>query len=263
MAKALSASLGVEFGRIQFTPDMLPADITGMHIYSRETESFVWKEGPVFTNILLADEINRATPRTQAGLLECMEERQVTVDGETRKMDAPFFVIATQNPVETAGTFPLPEAQTDRFIMKLSMGLPDREEEIRILETYKDKDPLPELKPVMSKKELLSIKEEAERVYVHPLVNGYLADIALSTRKQEKIVMGVSPRGTLALMRCAKARACMEGRAYVIPDDVKKLASSVLAHRLVFSFGRSRQEDAVKLLEDILAAVPVPVEDFS
>ena len=139
---------------------MLPADITGMHIYSRETESFVWKEGPVFTNILLADEINRATPRTQAGLLECMEERQVTVDGETRKMDAPFFVIATQNPVETAGTFPLPEAQTDRFIMKLSMGLPDREEEIRILETYKDKDPLPELKPVMSKKELLSIKEK-------------------------------------------------------------------------------------------------------
>ena len=263
MAKALSASLGVDFGRIQFTPDMLPADITGMHIYSRETESFVWKEGPVFTNILLADEINRATPRTQAGLLECMEERQVTVDGETRKMDAPFFVIATQNPVETAGTFPLPEAQTDRFIMKLSMGLPDREEEIRILETYKDKDPLPELKPVMSKKELLSIKEEAERVYVHPLVNGYLADIALATRKQEKIVMGVSPRGTLALMRCAKARACMEGRAYVIPDDVKKLASSVLAHRLVFSFGRSRQEEAVKLLEDILAAVPVPVEDFS
>ena len=165
--------------------------------------------------------------------------------------------------VETAGTFPLPEAQTDRFIMKLSMGLPDREEEIRILETYKDKDPLPELKPVMSKKELLFIKEEAERVYVHPLVNGYLADIALATRKQEKIVMGVSPRGTLALMRCAKARACMEGRAYVIPDDVKKLASSVLAHRLVFSFGRSRQEEAVKLLEDILAAVPVPVEDFS
>ena len=150
LAKALSASLGVDFGRIQFTPDMLPADITGMHIYSRETEQFEWKEGPVFTNILLADEINRATPRTQAGLLECMEERQVTVDGETRKLAEPFFVIATQNPVETAGTFPLPEAQTDRFMMKLSMGLPDREEEIRILETYREKDPLLELSAVMT-----------------------------------------------------------------------------------------------------------------
>jgi len=220
-----------------------------MHIYSRETERFEWKEGPVFTNVLLADEINRATPRTQAGLLECMEERQVTVDGETRKMEEPFFVIATQNPVETAGTFPLPEAQTDRFIMKLSMGLPDREEEIRILETYKDRDPLPWLRPVMSREELLSIKEEAEKIYVHPLINGYLADIALATRKQEKVVMGVSPRGTLALMRCAKARACMEGRSYVIPDDVKKLASAVLAHRLMFSFGRSRQEEAVKLMD--------------
>ena len=228
LAKALSASLGVDFGRIQFTPDMLPADITGMHIYSRETEQFEWKEGPVFTNILLADEINRATPRTQAGLLECMEERQVTVDGETRKLAEPFFVIATQNPVETAGTFPLPEAQTDRFMMKLSMGLPDREEEIRILETYREKDPL-----------------------------------VLATRKQEKVVMGVSPRGTLALMRCCKALACMEGRDYVTPDDVKKLAPAVLAHRLVFSFGRSRQEEAVKLMEEILKSVPVPVEDFS
>ena len=147
--------------------------------------------------------------------------------------------------------------------MKLSMGLPDREEEIRILETYKDRDPLPWLRPEMSREELLSIKEEAEKIYVHPLINGYLADIALATRKQEKVVMGVSPRGTLALMRCAKARACMEGRSYVIPDDVKKLASAVLAHRLMFSFGRSRQEEAVKLMEDILAGVPVPVEDFS
>ncbi len=263
LAKALSASLGVDFGRIQFTPDMLPADITGMHIYSRETEQFEWKEGPVFTNILLADEINRATPRTQAGLLECMEERQVTVDGETRKLAEPFFVIATQNPVETAGTFPLPEAQTDRFMMKLSMGLPDREEEIRILETYREKDPLAELHAVMTCEELIAVKRQAEKTYVHPLINGYLADIVLATRKQEKVVMGVSPRGTLALMRCCKALACMEDRDYVTPDDVKKLAPAVLAHRLVFSFGRSRQEEAVKLMEEILKSVPVPVEDFS
>ena len=192
-----------------------------------------------------------------------MEERQVTVDGETRKLAEPFFVIATQNPVETAGTFPLPEAQTDRFMMKLSMGLPDREEEIRILETYREKDPLAELHAVMTCEELIAVKRQAEKTYVHPLINGYLADIVLATRKQEKVVMGVSPRGTLALMRCCKALACMEGRDYVTPDDVKKLAPAVLAHRLVFSFGRSRQEEAVKLMEEILKSVPVPVEDFS
>ena len=262
LAKSLAASLGIRMGRIQFTPDMLPADITGLHVYSRESERFELKKGPVFTNILLADEINRATPRTQAGLLECMEERQVTIDGETMELERPFFVIATQNPVETAGTFPLPEAQTDRFMMKLAMGFPDREEETAILQAYSQEDPLEKLQPVMTKEELLSMKEEAKRVYVHPLVAGYLADIAGATRKQKKVAMGVSPRGTLALMRAAKALACMEGRDYLIPDDVKALAPDVLSHRLIFAYGSSGQEEARALMEEILAQVPVPVEDF-
>ncbi|HIV93447.1 MAG TPA: MoxR family ATPase [Candidatus Eisenbergiella stercoravium] len=262
LARSLAASLGIRMGRIQFTPDMLPADITGLHVYSQESGQFELKKGPVFTNILLADEINRATPRTQAGLLECMEERQVTIDGETMELERPFFVIATQNPVETAGTFPLPEAQTDRFMMKLSMGMPDREEEISILQTYAQGDPLEELQAVMTKEELLSLKEEAAKVYVHPLVAGYLADIAGATRKQEKIAMGVSPRGTLALMRAAKALACMEGRDYMIPDDVKTLACDVLSHRLVFTYGSGRTEEARGLMEELLAQVPVPVEDF-
>lgn len=262
LARSLAASVGIRMSRIQFTPDMLPADITGLHVYSRESERFELKKGPVFTNILLADEINRATPRTQAGLLECMEERQVTIDGETMELDRPFFVIATQNPVETAGTFPLPEAQTDRFMMKLSMGFPDREEEMAILQTYSQRDPLEELQPVMTKEQLLSLKEEAQRVYVHPLVAGYLADLAAETRKQDRVAMGVSPRGTLALMRAAKALACMEGRDYLIPDDVKALASDVLSHRLIFAYGGGRQEEAKGLMEEILSRVPVPVEDF-
>ena len=191
-----------------------------------------------------------------------MEERQVTIDGETMGLEQPFFVIATQNPVETAGTFPLPEAQTDRFMMKLSMGFPEREEEAAILQTYSQKDPLTELQAVMTKEELLALKEEAGRVYVHPLVAGYLADIAAATRKQDRIAMGVSPRGTLALMRAAKALACMEGRDYLIPDDVKALAPDVLSHRLVFAYGGGRQEEARGLMEEILSRVPVPVEDF-
>ena len=263
LARALAASLGVEFGRIQFTPDMLPADITGLHIYNRETGQFELKKGPVFTNILLADEINRATPRTQSGLLECMEEKQVTIDGSTSSLESPFFVIATQNPVETAGTFPLPEAQMDRFMMKLSMGLPDRDEEVRILQTYSCADPLAELQPVLTGQQLLKLKEEASRVYVHPLAAGYMADLAQATRKHEKIAMGVSTRGTIALMRAAKALACMEGRAYVIPDDVKKLAPCVLAHRLVFAHGRSRLEEAQELIAELTERIPVPVEDFS
>ena len=262
LAKALSASLGVRMGRIQFTPDMLPADITGLHIYSKETERFELKKGPVFTNILLADEINRAIPRTQAGILECMEERQVTIDGTTFALDPPFFVIATQNPVETAGTFPLPEAQMDRFMMRLSMGEVTREEEIAILETYCHADPIMELQQVITREELLAMKEEAARVSVHPLIAGYMADIAASTRKQEKVVMGVSPRGTLALMRACKAWAYMDGREYCIPDDVKALAPSVLAHRLAFSYGGGGRKDAEGLIEEILRTVPVPVEDF-
>lgn len=263
LARALAISLGMEFGRIQFTPDMLPADITGLHIYNRQTNEFELKRGPVFTNVLLADEINRATPRTQAGLLECMEERQVTIDGETERLDPPFFVVATENPVETAGTFPLPEAQMDRFLMKLSMGLPSREEEIRILDTYMNGDPLTELEPVIAKDELLSMKREAAQVYVHSAVEGYIVDLAAATRSSLRTVMGVSPRGTLALLRSAKAWAWMQDRSFVIPDDVKAVAPAVLAHRLVLSYGQSHYRDAVKLIEEILDSVTAPTEDFS
>ncbi len=263
LARALAVSLGLEFGRIQFTPDMLPADITGLHIYNRQTNEFELKKGPVFTNILLADEINRATPRTQAGLLECMEERQVTIDGETQRLELPFFVVATENPVETAGTFPLPEAQMDRFLMKLSMGLPNREEEIRILDTYMDGDPLTELGPVSTREELLSMKKEAAAVYVHSAVEGYMVDLVAATRSSSRTVMGVSPRGTLALLRGAKAWAWIHDRAYVIPDDVKAVAPAILAHRLVLSYGQSRYQEALKLIGEILDSVEVPTEDFS
>lgn len=262
LARALAVSLGMEFGRIQFTPDMLPADITGLHIYNRQTNDFELKKGPVFTNILLADEINRATPRTQAGLLECMEERQVTIDGETEKLKLPFFVAATENPVETAGTFPLPEAQMDRFLMKLSMGLPEREEEIRILDTYMNGDPLTELEAVVTKKELLSMKREVSQVYVHRAVEGYMVDLAAATRSSSKTVVGVSPRGTLALLRGSKAWAWMQGRDYVIPDDVKEVAAAVLAHRLVLSYGQSNYREAVKLVKEICDTTAAPTEDF-
>lgn len=262
LARALAVSLGMEFGRIQFTPDMLPADITGLHIYNRQTNEFELKKGPVFTNILLADEINRATPRTQAGLLECMEERQVTIDGETERLNLPFFVVATENPVETAGTFPLPEAQLDRFLMKLSMGLPDREEEIRILDTYQNSDPLEKLEPVITRDKLLSMKQEVMSVYVHSAVKGYMVDLAAATRSSTKTVMGVSPRGTLALQRGAKAWAWMHGRSYVIPDDVKAVAPAILAHRLVLSYGQSHYREAVKLIGEILNSAEVPTEDF-
>lgn len=263
LARALAVSLGMEFGRIQFTPDMLPADITGLHIYNRQTNEFELKRGPVFTNVLLADEINRATPRTQAGLLECMEERQVTIDGATERLDPPFFVVATENPVETAGTFPLPEAQMDRFLMKLSMGLPSREEEIRILDTYMSGDPLTELKAVITRDELLAMKQEAAQVYVHSAVEGYIVDLAAATRNSSKTVMGVSPRGTLALLRSAKAWAWMQDRSFVTPDDVKAVAPAVLAHRLVLSYGQSHYREAVKLIEEILSSVTAPTEDFS
>lgn len=262
MARTLAGSLGVDFGRVQFTPDMLPADVTGLHIFNRESGVFELKKGPVFTNVLLADEINRATPRTQSGLLECMEERQVTIDGKTSQLEKPFFVIATQNPVESAGTFPLPEAQMDRFLMKLSVGLPSREEEIKILETYREKDPLEELKAVVTKEELLALKEEAKQVYVHPAVEGYLVDVAAATRDSSRTVMGASPRGTLALMRAAKVWAYMEGRSYVIPEDVKKLAVPVLAHRLVLSYDQNRFREAERLVAEVLEKVPVPTENF-
>lgn len=260
LARTLAKSLSAEFSRIQFTPDLLPSDITGLNIFDRKKNEFVLRKGPVFTNILLADEINRATPRTQAGLLECMEERQVTIDGVSYRPGNPFFVIATQNPVESAGTFPLPEAQMDRFMMRLSMGLPDREEELAILERYMQKEPLDELGSILSLEELENVRAEANRVFVHTSILEYMVDIVGATRSAS-VVMGVSPRGSLALLRCAKSYAYLAGRSYVIPDDVKAVAVPVLAHRIVTgSFGMDRQ--AAELVENIVAGTPVPTEDF-
>ncbi len=262
LAKSIARSLSLAFSRIQFTPDLLPSDITGINIYDRQKNEFVLRKGPVFTNILLADEINRATPRTQAGLLECMEERQVTIDGETYIPGTPFFVIATQNPVETAGTFPLPEAQMDRFMMRLSMGLPDKEEELRILELYMEKDPLSHIPAVLSAEDLFAAKEEANRVFVHQCIREYLVTIVEATRNEEGIVLGVSPRGSLAFLRCAKAYAYLNGRNFVTPDDVKAVAVPVLAHRIVQSYGYGKGSDSRSLVKQILSRITVPTEDF-
>ncbi len=262
LAKTLARSISGDFSRIQFTPDLLPSDITGLNIYDRQKNIFVLRKGPVFTNILLADEINRATPRTQAGLLECMEERQVTIDGESYVPGTPFFVIATQNPVETTGTFPLPEAQMDRFMMRLSMGIPDRDEELAILEKYMDKEPLTELKSVLTLDELAQAREEAARIFVHRCIQEYMVDIVEATRKEEQVALGVSPRGSLALLRCAKAYAYLAGRDYVIPDDIKALAVPVLAHRILLGYGAGDTENAKKLIEKIIAGTAVPTEDF-
>ncbi|MCD7836174.1 MAG: MoxR family ATPase [Lachnospiraceae bacterium] len=262
LAKSLAKSLDADFARIQFTPDLLPSDITGINVFDRQKNEFVLKKGPVFTNILLADEINRATPRTQAGLLECMEERQVTIDGETLRLDEPYLVIATQNPVENAGTFPLPEAQLDRFMMQLSMGLPDKNEELDIIERYIENEPLDELSAVLTREDILSVRAEANKIFVHDSVREYIVDIVRATRAAEGVTMGVSPRGTLALIKCVKAYACLLGRAFVTPDDVKAVAVPVLAHRIVTGgFGRSGANE--KLVNDILGKTVVPTEDFN
>lgn len=261
VAKSLAKSLDAQFSRIQFTPDLLPSDITGLNIYDQKRGEFVLRKGPAFTNILLADEINRATPRTQAGLLECMEERQITIDGETYASGTPFFVIATQNPIETAGTFPLPEAQMDRFIMKLSMGLPTKSEECEILERYMKKEPLNELKAVLTSEDVMTAKTEILEIYVHRCVMEYMVEIASATRENENVLMGVSPRGTLALLRCVKAYAYLQGRKFVTPDDVKALAIPVLAHRIVMGYGKENESKA--FLEKIIAEVKVPTEDFT
>lgn len=261
VAKALARSLDVDFSRIQFTPDLLPGDITGLTIYDQKQGEFVLRKGPAFTNILLADEINRATPRTQAGLLECMEERQITIDGETYPAGKPFFVIATQNPVETAGTFPLPEAQMDRFMMKLSMGLPTKEEECEIMERYMKDEPLFSLQPVMNLGDLEVAKQEINEIYVHKCVMEYMVDIVSATRTGENVLMGVSPRGTLAFLRCVKAYAYLQGRKFVTPDDVKALAVPVLAHRIVMGYGRTGESR--EFVKRIVEYTVVPTEEYS
>ncbi|SFQ14103.1 MoxR-like ATPase [Butyrivibrio proteoclasticus] len=265
LAKALARSVDGSFKRIQFTPDLLPSDITGLNVYQMSKGEFVFNKGPVFCNILLADEINRATPRTQAGLLECMEERQVTIDGQTRTLERPFFVIATQNPVETSGTFPLPEAQLDRFLMKLSVGFPDRDEEIKILERFDGSgsgEALEKISSVTGPKEIEEMHGEAMKVKVHPQIKEYIADIIVATRKRRDVSSGVSTRGSLALLNCAKVLAFAEGRDYVVPEDIKRLAVPVLAHRLILASGYGVNTDASGIIHSILDEISVPTEDF-
>lgn len=259
LARALSASLGCEFKRIQFTPDLLPADITGLNVYDQHSGEFRFVKGPVMTNILLADEINRATPRTQSALLEAMQEMQVSVDGTTYPLGSPFMVIATQNPIETAGTYPLPEAQLDRFMMKLGMGLPDEDEELKMLKRFEKDEPLKELTSVMSAEDVLLIREEVKNVVIHEDLLKYIVSIVQALRNDDDVILPVSPRGTLAFMNALKAYAYICGRDYVLPDDVKKLASPVLAHRMLVHGGRKEQLNSV---DEALMAVPVPTEDY-
>jgi len=262
LAKSIAKSVDGAFSRIQFTPDLLPSDVTGLNYFNQKENAFVFRSGAVFCNILLADEINRATPRTQSSLLECMEEGQVTIDGETHCLESPFFVIATQNPVETAGTFPLPEAQLDRFLMKISMGFPTREEELAIIERFSKSNPLPELKPVCSCEELTSLTLASREVFVHPLLCGYIADVAARTRRDSGITLGVSPRGTLALMSAIRAYALLMGRDYVVPEDIKLLAVPVLAHRIVLQGGFGSGADCAKAIEAALGSEVLPTEEW-
>ena len=262
LAKTLARSLGCSFQRIQFTPDLLPSDITGVSIFNQKTETFEYRPGPLMAQIVLTDEINRAGPRTQSALLEAMQERQVTVDGVTRPLPRPFLVLATQNPVELEGTFPLPEAQIDRFLMRVSLGYPDREEERQILRRFRLDDPLTHLTPVVTAEEILQASEICRQAHVHPVLEDYLIDLVHASRADPAITLGVSPRGSLALYRTSQALAMIQGRDYVIPDDIKRLVHPVLAHRLVLSAdARLRGRSAGEVLENLVRQVPVPVEE--
>lgn len=263
LAKTLAASVDGTFKRIQMTPDMLPADITGVNIFDLKTSQFRFVKGPVFTNILIADEINRATPKTQAGLLECMEEEQVTVDGNTWPMEDVFMVIATQNPVDTQGVFPLPEAQVDRFLMKLYMEYPDHDSMIEIFRTHIQKDVVEQVTPITSIEEIKNAGKQIEQVSISDAVYSYAADLVEATRTHESVVLGVSQRGGIALLRAAKTVAAIHERTYVLPDDIKEIACDVLAHRMILKNAlRVRRNAAVELMKEILEQVPVPTEEM-
>ncbi len=261
LAKAMAKSLSLSFKRIQFTPDLLPSDITGMSIFDQKAVEFRFQPGPVFANIVLADEINRATPRSQSALLESMEERQVTVDGQTYPLELPFLVIATQNPIETQGTFPLPEAQLDRFFLKTRMGYPSTEEGMAVLNRFISDNPLDTLEPVASTQDILAAQKAVTQVKVAADVQRYIVQIVEFTRVAEAVILGVSPRGSLALMRAAQAWAAISGRHFVQPDDVKAVARAVLSHRIICrsSFGGAGRASE-EVVEKVLSQVPVPTE---
>jgi MoxR-like ATPase len=259
IAKSLARSIGASFKRVQFTPDLLPGDITGFNVYNQQTGHFTFQPGPVMTHVLLADEINRTIPRTQSSLLESMEERQVTVDGKTYSLPHPFFVMATQNPIELEGTFPLPEAQLDRFLLRLRLGYPEQQEEIAILERFREKDPLRELEPVATPEQIAELQEARKRIRVSQPVKEYITTIVQATRHSPSLRLGASPRGSLSLMRAGQALAALRDRDYVLPDDVKSLAVPILAHRLILKEEeRLRGEIQEHLLEEIVRQIPVP-----
>ena len=264
LAKALARSIDAGFSRIQFTPDLLPSDITGIHFFNMKEQEFMFRAGPVFTNILLADEINRATPRTQSALLQCMEEKQVTIDGELFLIDKPFIVLATQNPVETAGTYPLPEAQLDRFMIKLSVGYSDRESEMQILDNSRAVHPVENLTAVTDKTEFLEMMNRVENIKVNEAVRGYIADIGNASRHNSEIKLGLSTRGLIALKNMSQARAALRGREFVTPDDVKTVAPYVCVHRLICRSTVMRDPDSAKreILDKMIKELPVPTEQI-
>lgn len=259
LARSLARSIGCRFSRIQFTPDMLPSDVTGVSVFNQKNREFEFRPGPIMAQIVLSDEINRATPKTQAALLEAMEERQVTVDGVTHALAQPFLVLATQNPIEYEGTFPLPEAQLDRFLLRISLGYPAKQEEIDILDSQQYLHPINTIDQVVGEKELLAAQESLKEVYVDPLIKTYIVEIVNQTRRHPEVYLGASPRGSLTLYRTAQAFAAIRGRDYVIPDDLKALAMSALAHRMIVSpAARIKDVSSEAVLTDILASVPVP-----
>ena len=259
IAKSLAKSIGGSFKRAQFTPDLLPADVTGFNVYNQQTGQFTFQAGPVMANILLADEINRTIPRTQSSLLESMEERQVTVDSKTYLLPHPFFVMATQNPIELEGTFPLPEAQLDRFLLKVRLGYPEKDEEIAILERFQEKDPLIELEAVANPGQIVELQHARKRIRISHPVREYITNIVRATRSNTSLHLGASPRGSLGLMRAGQALAALRGREYVLPDDIKALTVPVLSHRLILKEEeRLRGETPEHCLEEIIKQIPVP-----
>ena len=261
LAKAIAHSIGCDFSRIQFTPDLLPSELTGINFYSPKTGEFAFRKGSLFANIVLADEINRATPRTQSGLLESMEELQTSVDGKTYPLPRPYFVIATQNPVETQGTFPLPEAQLDRFLVQLSLGYPAEDESVDILAKYINETPMDSIKPVCGTEEILEVMAAVKEVFIHPEIYRYIVKLANATRSHEAVALGISTRGCISIARLAQSYVAIAGRSFVTPDDIKALAPYVFAHRIIFR-GSHRGVTADRVINDILGNVAVPVEDW-
>lgn len=264
MARTLAKSLGCAFNRVQFTPDMLPSDVTGVSIFNQENRTFEFRSGPIFGQIILTDEINRATPKTQAALLEAMDERQVTVDGITHPLPRPFMVLATQNPIEYEGTFPLPEAQLDRFLLRVRLGYPSLADEIQILEDQQLQHPIEAVRPIFSAEEVLAAAAQVKTVYMAPTLKRYIVDLTHRTRASADVYLGASPRGSLALFRAGQARAALNGRSHVLPDDLKALAQPILAHRIIVNpAARLREVTAERIVQEILLATPVPGGSYS